>query len=396
LGIKNPEFITTDAGIRQVMANFQRYAEGMLQNAEGWDRRWRLDALSQQLGITADQIAMLMKANEKLALEVGKDTTIHERFKQQIAETGQGLLRLSNTLLGLLSGTLYPVVWILNRVISALNEFLNLMVEIKGIAVALMSTLGLGILVLAVRMRHLAAAFIEVMLAGRAAEITARAQSRAYAAQMVGMGTIAAISSGILLVAKFFNVYTLAFTFIVAELSWIFSRFARAQEETNRFNREMRDKLWSQQHVNLNKITGGVYRQVLTGDVADLLSKNWTIAFERLFSKGFKTEADKLKTEAKYYEAVRNVIMEANYLRTMTPVPRLEDEREKLLNQTVNDKLDKINNTLMAIHKAEKELKVRETAEAAQNATINLQAEVLRHRVQDEELKKSLGNRFFK
>ena len=179
LGVTSPAFIQSKEGARQVLETFTTMMEKMVGNAQTWQGRMQLGILAEQFGMTADQARMLMEAQKRLGQEVGKDITVHERFKQQIAATGQGMLRLGNTLLGLLSGALYPVVRALNIVINTINEFIEGVLKYKGVAVGAMIAVGVGTVALVWRLRHLAMAFIEVMLAARAAEIAARAQARA-------------------------------------------------------------------------------------------------------------------------------------------------------------------------------------------------------------------------
>ena len=185
LGIPSPEFIRTEQGIEAVMQNFGKYAESFLRNAQGIDRQWRLDALGEQMGMTADQITMLIQVIKEQGAETTKEISLRERFKQQIGSTGEGIVRLGNTLLGLLEGALYPVIRALNVVINALNETVEWIFKWKPALVGAMVATGVGAVALVWRLRHVAAAFWDVMVASRAAEISLRIQARSNLANQL-------------------------------------------------------------------------------------------------------------------------------------------------------------------------------------------------------------------
>lgn len=273
LGV-SPEFIQSQAGVERVMQNFQGYAEGLLQNAEGWDRRWRLDALGQQMGLTADQAAMLLKVMQEQGKETAKDITLQERFKQQIASTGDSFLRLGNTLLGLVQGGLYPFTWALTAVVNAVNSLLQMLMDYKPIVYGVMTAVGVGIVALAWSMRRLVVALWDVYFASQAASIQLAMQARRQAANQLalnfggagagaGAGWSAALVGSTAQMVLLLGVIAIAAGAFVYVASAQYKLMKKAQEE----ERSALDKLSQAKRGFVNRIGSDIVQDARYGNM---------------------------------------------------------------------------------------------------------------------------------
>lgn len=187
LGVQSPEFLTTQAGVEQVMKNFQAYGEGLLQNAEGWDRRWRLDALGQQMGMNADQVSMLLQVMKEQSKETAVDIDIQTRFNQQLGATGASFVRLANSLMGLIGGGLYPFVVALNSIADALNWAVQGILKFKALAYTAMATVTVAAIGLTGALSRLAAQMWRTAVAAAAA--SASGKGGIFGSLLSGLGT---------------------------------------------------------------------------------------------------------------------------------------------------------------------------------------------------------------
>lgn len=292
LGV-NPEFIQSQAGVERVMQNFQIYAEGLLQNAEGWDRRWRLDALGQQMGLTADQASILLKVMQEQGSETTKEITLQERFKQQVASTGEGFIRLGNTLLGLVQGALYPLMRALTAVVNVINETLQALMEYKPIVYGVITAVGVGIVALTWSMRHLVVALYDVYIASHRAALGLAVQARRQAANQLflpGFGPAAAggAGGGVFATLAAASVGMLTLLGVIAAASGVAIYYAVKQyglmKQSQAQEREAADKLSQAKRGFVNRIGSDIVQDVRYGNMdywrgegqkrlADFLSK---------------------------------------------------------------------------------------------------------------------------
>lgn len=324
LGV-NPEFIQSQAGVERVMKNFQIYAEGLLQNAEGWDRRWRLDALGQQMGLTADQASILLKVMQEQGSETAKEITLQERFKQQIASTGEGVVRLGNTLLGLVQGALYPLMRAVSAVINVINEGLQMLMDYKPVVYVVMTAVGVGIVALAGSMWRLVVALWDVFAASRAASIQLAIQARAQAANQAMLPGFGGAGAGGGIVAAFATASApmlLALGALVAltgALVWWASAEYKLMKQAQAAEREAADKLSQSKRGFVNRIGSDIVQDVRYGNMdywrgegqkrlADFLSKvpfASRIAGYDQMTKAQQVEATK-KANKEFIEEVYN------------------------------------------------------------------------------------------
>lgn len=271
LGV-NPEFIQSQAGVERVMKNFQTYAEGLLQNAEGWDRRWRLDALGQQMGLTADQASILLKVMQEQGSETAKEITLQERFKQQIASTGEGVVRLGNTLLGLVQGALYPLMRAVSAVINVINEGLQMLMDYKPVVYVVMTAVGVGIVALAGSMWRLVVALWDVFAASRAASIQLAIQARAQAANQAMLPGFGGAGAGGGIVAAFATASApmlLALGALVAltgALVWWAGKEYSLMKKSQEDERIAKDNLALAQSGFTRRVTGSLYSDFRHGN----------------------------------------------------------------------------------------------------------------------------------
>lgn len=145
LGVQSPEFMATEAGAKQVMGGFADFAKQFLGDAGGWERTLRIQMLADMYGTTAQQVSAIVRAvdldNKRLASMSG----LQRAYQDQMANTGKGLERLKNSLMAMLQEGLAPVMWVLNKVVNVLADFVGwLQKHAKWLPVVVIGFTALG------------------------------------------------------------------------------------------------------------------------------------------------------------------------------------------------------------------------------------------------------------
>lgn len=175
-----PEFLATSKGVESVMDRFAKYGQMMVGQAQGLERQFRLQILAEQFSITADQANQMLIAIQQVNREQTGSITLQDRWRNQIRATDQGVIRLANSLTGLVQGALYPFVFVIGAIVNKVADILEGILEFKGVAVAMMIGVGIGVAALAVQMWRLAATLWAVVVSTNA---VAAAQVRLAAVQ---------------------------------------------------------------------------------------------------------------------------------------------------------------------------------------------------------------------
>lgn len=178
LGV-NPEFLATSQGVQNVMDRFANYGEMLVGQSQGWERQMRLQALAQVFNTTADNANQMLiaikRANET---QMGQIST-QERWRQQLSATNSGITRLGNSLLSLLQGAMYPVIFVVGAIANKLADFVESVLKYKEVVYALGIALGVGAVIVTMRMWALARALWAVAASSTLAQVALNRQAAA-------------------------------------------------------------------------------------------------------------------------------------------------------------------------------------------------------------------------
>lgn len=169
LGV-SPEFLATSQGVQSVMDRFAQYGKMLVGESEGWERQMRLQALAQVFNVSADQANQMLiaikRANET---QIGAIST-QDRWRQQLNATNSGIQRLGNSLLGLLQGAMYPVVFLVGALANRLADLVEWLLKSKTVVYTVGIALLGGTVVLAAQMWGLVRALAAVALSSNIAQ----------------------------------------------------------------------------------------------------------------------------------------------------------------------------------------------------------------------------------
>lgn len=169
LGV-GPEFIATSQGVQQVMDNFARFGNQLVGQAQGWDRQFRLQALADIFGTTAEQANQMLMAIKRAKDEQVGAITVQDRWREQTHATNMGVTRLANSLKGLLQGGLLPVVQIIGYLANKLADFFEMIAQYRPVVHILMGAVTLGLGALIVSLWGLAKALVAVTVSALGAK----------------------------------------------------------------------------------------------------------------------------------------------------------------------------------------------------------------------------------
>lgn len=245
LGV-NPEFIATSQGVQQVMDRFAQYGEMLVGQSQGWERQMRLQALAQIFNVTADQANQMLIAIQRAnAAQMGQ-ISVQERWKEQLNATNSGIQRLGNSLMGLLQGAMYPVVFLVGALANRLADVVEWFTQTKEAVYIL----GTGILIataaLTISMVNLARALWQTVMASVAAQaVMSRYAALQGAGALTGGAGLSARGIGfalgrwlvgpLLALATPLGLIVVAVTAIAAVLVW---KIAKNISEIKRLNEE--------------------------------------------------------------------------------------------------------------------------------------------------------------
>lgn len=180
-----PEFIATSQGVEQVMDRFARFGNMLVGQAQGWDRQFRLQALADIFGTTAEQANQMLIAIKRAKEQQVGAITVQDRWREQMHATNMGVSRLANSLTALLQGGLLPVVQLVGFISNKLADFFEMIAQYRPVVYALMGALGIGLLAIVGGLWKLVRALVAVTVSALGASTALTRQAAANAAQQL-------------------------------------------------------------------------------------------------------------------------------------------------------------------------------------------------------------------
>lgn len=169
LGV-SPEFLATSQGVEHVMNRFAKYGEMLVGQSQGWERQMRLQALAQIFNVTTDQANQMLIAIKRAQAAQGGQISTQERWREQLNATNSGITRLGNSLLGLLQGAMYPVIFAVGALANKLADGVQWLLKSKEIVYTVGAALLIGTVVVTARMWGLVRALAAVALSSSVAQ----------------------------------------------------------------------------------------------------------------------------------------------------------------------------------------------------------------------------------
>lgn len=169
LGV-SPEFIVTSRGVEQVMERFARFGNMLVGQAQGWDRQFRLQALADIFGTTADQANQMLIAIQRTKEQQVGAITVQERWREQMHATNTGVSRLANSLTALMQGALLPLVQLIGFITNKLADFVEWVLQYRPVVYAVMGAVFVGLGALVVSLWGLVKALVAVTVSALGAK----------------------------------------------------------------------------------------------------------------------------------------------------------------------------------------------------------------------------------
>ena len=185
LGV-NPDFLATEQGVQMVMDRFAQYGNRMLGQSAGWERQMRLKLLAEQFNISADAANQMLIAAKRASEQQIGSISAQDRWRNQLHATDQGIHRMTNSLMGLLQGALYPFVFVAGAIANKIADVVESILAYKNLALTLAGVLAVGVGYLGYRMFKLGVKMWGVVLSSKAVEV---AMTRLAAVQAAIAGT---------------------------------------------------------------------------------------------------------------------------------------------------------------------------------------------------------------
>jgi|PlaIllAssembly_1097288.scaffolds.fasta_scaffold08623_2 hypothetical protein len=190
-----PEFIATAQGVEQVMDRFARFGNMMVGQAQGWDRQFRLMALAEIFGTTAEQANQMLIAIQRAKEQQVGAVTVQDRWREQMHATNMGITRLANSLAALMQGALLPVVKLIGFITNMTADFVEFVLQYRPVVYAVSAALLGGLVVLVASLWRLVRALVAVAVSATGATT---ALTRQAAAQLMLPGFGPTAGKGIL------------------------------------------------------------------------------------------------------------------------------------------------------------------------------------------------------
>lgn len=178
LGV-SPEFLATSQGVQQVMERFAKYGEMLVGQSEGWERQMRLQALAQIFNVSADQANQMLIAIKRANETQMGQISLQDRWRNQLSATNSGIQRLGNSLMGLLQGAMYPVVFAVGALANRLADAVEWILKAKEVVYVIGGALFVGTIILTARMWGLVRALTAVALSSSVAQAALNRQAGA-------------------------------------------------------------------------------------------------------------------------------------------------------------------------------------------------------------------------
>lgn len=177
-----PEFLATARGVQSVMDRFAQYGEMLVGQSEGWERQMRLQALAQVFNVSADQANQMLIAIQRANRETMGQISAQDRWRQQLNATNSGITRLTNSLMGLLQGAMYPFIFAVGALANRLADAVEWVLKSKEVVYILGGTLFLGTIALTAQLWGLVRALAAVALSSNIAQAALARQAAVTAA----------------------------------------------------------------------------------------------------------------------------------------------------------------------------------------------------------------------
>jgi len=199
LGV-SPEFLATSQGVQSVMDRFAQYGEMLVGQSQGFERQMRLQALAQIFNVTTDQANQMLIAIKRANDTQMAQISVQDRWREQLNATNSGIQRLANSLMGLLQGAMYPIVFVVGALANRLADAVQWIMQFKEVVYIL----GAGVLVatvaLTISMVNLARALWQTVMASVAAQaVMTRYAALQGASALAGAGRFSAQGVGFML-----------------------------------------------------------------------------------------------------------------------------------------------------------------------------------------------------
>lgn len=178
LGV-SPEFLSTSRGVEEVMNRFAKYGDMLVGQSQGWERQMRLQAMAQIFGVTTDQANQMLIAIKRAQTAQGTAISTQDRWREQLNATNSGITRLGNSLMGLLQGAMYPVVFAVGALANRLADVVEWILKVKEVVYVIGGVLFVGTVVLTARLYGLARALTAVALSSSFAQAALNRQAAA-------------------------------------------------------------------------------------------------------------------------------------------------------------------------------------------------------------------------
>lgn len=238
----SPEFLSTSKGVQTVMDRFAQYGEMLVGQSQGWERQFRLQALAQIFNVSADSANQMLIAIKHVNDEQVTEISLQDRWRNQLHATNSGISRLLNSLMALLNGAVYPVVFAVGAVTNKLADFVEWALKSREVVYAISGVLGLAFTGLVLGLGGVARGLWAVVFSSRMAEAALLRYSAATAAggaassgASLGWGLLLSplklIWGGIATLANMFGVVLIPLTFASGMLGLIWRENRNAREQ---------------------------------------------------------------------------------------------------------------------------------------------------------------------
>ena len=189
LGIRDPQMLIKASGVKQAMDAFRKYTDQMLGSATGVDRVFRMQMLADTFGTSYEQMSLMVEAAKKANTAMNERTTLEDRFHQQMQAAGEGFKRIYSSITALLERALYPAIIGINWLTNFIANMLQTILKYKPLVFVAVAAIDLVIVMTILKLRSVAKAFWEVVMAAQMAAINLKRYAEGQLAQQA-MGAL--------------------------------------------------------------------------------------------------------------------------------------------------------------------------------------------------------------
>ena len=224
LGV-TPDMIRTKEGIDRIMDRFGNLVDRVVGNSEGLNRVWRLDTVAKMMNLSREEVNEMSLALQRHRTQAIQETTLQDLYTEQVRNLNQGVSRLVTGLSAVLQMGLYPFVAVLSYVINGVASIIQKLTEFKELGVVAFALVAAGGFYLALQLRKVWTAFLQVAAAVQIATQRLREHAAAQlAARIPGAGGASAGAAGAGRIGGLFGIGVAnlaALTVIAAGIAWI-------------------------------------------------------------------------------------------------------------------------------------------------------------------------------